>query len=189
MFELNTRADEDQEEAFAPDLVNNLRNPLLLSAIRALLYSNDDRNREAFFRTLLNSTLLVLTNTPPKTPKETILNYDAKGYSQYQPNTEMPLVQLNSDIGTLILPVFTDTRHVQKLKDLRGFHGLAVSTHDLLEMSLIAESNAICINPGSPEFIMLDRKLIEGLVADLKANAQVPEKELMTFHGHTQSHP
>lgn len=180
MFDLS----KAELEEFSPDVVNSLQNPLLLSAIRALLYSNDERNRDSFTRTLLSSTLIVLTTEAPQIPPNTILNINEEGYAQYNKATKIPLVQLNSDIGTLILPTFTESKYVHKMKGLNEFHGLAVSASDLLEMSLIAQSSAICINPGSHEFIMLDRNLIEGLVEDLKSKYKIPQEDLMTFHGH-----
>lgn len=180
MFNLDT----PESEEFAPDVVNTLNNSPLHSAIRSLLYSNNSKNTDAFFRTLLNSTLIVLTNEAPIAPDNVILKYDNEGYIQYNKNTQVPLVQLNSDINTLVLPVFTESKYVHKIKGLNKFNGLAVSSPDLLEMSLVAESSAICINPGNPEFLMLDRSLIKDLVADLKRTERLPEEDLMTFHGH-----
>ena len=180
MFNYNTV----QSEEFAPDVVNSLKNSPLLSAIRSLLYSNNDRNRDAFVRTLLSSTLLVLTKEAPRTPKKSILNYNEEGYAQYGQDTQIPLVQLNSDIGALILPVFTESSFVHNMKGLNEFNGLAVSAQNILEMSLTAQSSAICINPGSQEFIMLERRLIKDIVLDLKSNAQLPQENLMTFNGH-----
>ena len=176
--------DLPESEEFAPDVVNTLKNSPLHSAIRALLYSNNSKNTETFFRTFLDSTLIVLTNEAPISPENTILNYDEEGYVHYCKDTQVPLVQLNADIGTLVLPVFTESKYVHKVKGLNEFNGLAVSAPNLLEMSLIAQSSAICINPGNPEFLMLDRGLIEELVEDLKRTQKLPKEDLMTFHGH-----
>ncbi len=174
-------------ETFAPDVVNTLNNPRLLSAIRALLYSNNDRNQNAFFRTLLESTLIVLTQEAPRIPDGSILQYEEDGYAHYSKDTQIPLVQLNSDANTLILPAFTSSKYVHQIKGLSEFNGLAIETKDLLEVSIIAESSAICINPGSDEFLMLDRELILNLVNDLKKSSKIPKNDIVTLLNHKSS--
>jgi hypothetical protein len=172
------------QDNFAPDVVNTLENPRLLSSLRALLYSNNEQNKKTFFRIFLESNLIALTTEAPKTKPDSILKTSEDGYNLYDKNTEISLIQLNSSTGGLILPIFTETKFVIA-SGLNIYHGIALSAKDILEMALIAESESIVINPASPEFLVLDRNLIKDLVRDLKSSYKLPPEDSLTLVSHT----
>ncbi len=169
---------------FAPDIVNTIENPRLLCSLRALLYSNNEQNRQTFFRIFLESSLIALTTEAPRIKSDQILNTSEDGYNLYDKDTEISLIQLNSNTGGLILPIFTEAKFVIA-SGLNIYHGIALSAKDVLEMALIAESESLVINPASPEFLVLDRSLIKDLVKDLKSSYKLPPEDSLTLVSHT----
>lgn len=169
---------------FSPDAVNTLENPRLLCSLRALLYSNNEQNRQTFLRIFLDSNLIVLTTEAPRITPGQILKTSEDGYNLYDKDTEISLIQLNSNTGGLILPIFTETKFVIA-SGLNQYHGIALTAKDILEMALIAESESIIINPASPEFLALDRNLIKDLVSDLKSSYKLPPEDSLTLRSHT----
>jgi hypothetical protein len=160
---------------FSPDIVNNLDNPNLESAIRALLYSRNDRNTIQFIRTFLKSNLIVLMETKIILPKSHILNLDQEGYAYYPKDSKIPLVQLMNEIGDYILPVFTNAQFVHKMEGLDTFYGLVISGMNCLEMYLTAGSSLLLINPGHEEQFFIDNNLLNQINSELEDFSSSPQ--------------
>lgn len=176
--------DKVEDESCSLDPLNSLRNPHLESAIRAMLYSESPRNRDGFIRVLLESKLILLTETPIERPSKYPLLTDEKGFSNYEKDSKIPLVQLKDEQGRLILPVFTNSSFVHVIQGLNVFNGLIVSAPQALEMCSSAQSDLFSLNPGSPEHLNLHRPSILELVQKLKEHALLPKEGNVQFEGH-----
>jgi hypothetical protein len=161
---------EHNIEADFPDPVNTVINSGLRAAIRAMLYSENKRNLDGFLRVFLQSDLIVLTLNAPEPPESDILQLDEEGFGYYQPGTNIPLLQLNTDEGRMILPVFTESCLVHCIAGLEDYHGLLLSVPLILEMAVEAGTDSFCINPGSEEEFSIERVSIIELVSQLKEN-------------------
>jgi hypothetical protein len=161
---------DQSTQADFPDPVNTVINSQLRAAIRAMLYSENKRNLDGFLRVFLQSHLIVLTLHAPETPENEILKLDDEGFGYYQPGTNIPLVQLTDEHGTMILPVFTESCLVHCIEGLEKFHGLLLSAPLALEMAVEAGTDMFCINPGSEEEFKIERVSIVELVEQLRIN-------------------
>ncbi|HMO18483.1 MAG TPA: SseB family protein [Oligoflexia bacterium] len=173
------------QEDFSPDPVNSIENRALESAIRAVLYSNFEKNHKNFIRTLLNSTLILLTENPIRNPEGKILKLDEEGYGYYSKGTNIPLVQLNDETGRLILPVFSASKYVHAISGLSAFHGLAVPALQALEIFKAAESQVLSLNPGSQEHLDIDRYSLLSLISELKEKGVLSEESGVVLNSHS----
>ncbi len=181
-----------QEELFAPDVVNETRNSRLISAISAITYSPSKRNENAFIQTLIESNLILLSLEAPRPPSGYITRLDEEGFGYYGIDTKISLVQLNSHLKDhnnqatkqLMLPVFTESSYVHKIPGLSDFHGLAMSAIDVLELCIIAKSEILSINPGSKCQLDISRDSVEELVINLRKNGFLPQKESLLVDSH-----
>lgn len=167
------------------DIVNSVKNPLLISSIRAMRYGANDRNRENFLRTFTRSTLVCLTTSAPITPDHSIPETDEEGFNLYGVDTRISLVQITTEDNSLYLPVFTDCSAVRKVPGLCDYHGLALNAKTILEMAITAESAGIILNPGTDEHTILDRELIGELVSDLRSKDLLPEEKSLNLISHS----
>ncbi len=174
---LNSKGLEmEYTEVELPDPVNSIINSQLRSAIRAMLYSENKRNLDGFLRIFLQSDLIVLTLEAPELPESETLKIDEEGFGYYQPGTNIPLVQLTTEEGKMILPVFTESCLVHCISGLEDFHGLLLSAPLILEMAVQAGTDTFCINPGTEEEFKIERVSIIELVTQLKLHGILPKE-------------
>ena len=170
-------------DEFAPDIVNSITNEQLESALRAMLYSSNKSNLNGFIRSLLESTLIVLTDGPPITPEGRTLNIDEEGFAYYAKGTNLKLVQFHSESEGLILPTFTQSAHVHRIRGLSNYHGLAIPAISLLETCIVAETNKLIFNPETAESLEIDRKSLSDLVSQLQISGLL-QNETALQKGH-----
>ncbi len=165
-------------EDFKPDIVNNLKNPALESAIRAVYFSPSKTNISGFFRVLIESTMVVLTLSAPK--NDDGINYsDESGFSRFDIGTKIELVQLKDENEELILPIFTEAKHVHRVAGLENFHGMAISALNILEMAIAAKSAKVVFNLGSVEQLELDRPHMMEIVKQFRNFNLLPNDPIM----------
>lgn len=171
------------EEIDIPDPVNTTVNPQLRAAIRAMLYSENKRNLDGFLRVFLESNLIVLTLEPLESTDGTSLSRkDEEGFGYYKEGTNIPLVQLTSETGRMVLPVFTESCLVQCVPGLEDFNGLLLSAPLILEMAYETGSNTFCINPGSKEEFKIERESIIELVHQLREHGILSKEPSALSH-------
>lgn len=156
------------EEQFSFDIVNNIKNIQLESAIRAMLYSPSDKNRDGFIRELLSSTLVLLMQETVTINRTEILKVDEEGYSYFPKDSNVPLVQFKNEQEELILPVFTCSANVHKIKGLEDYVGLAVPCLQVFEMADATKSSKIIFNPESSESLEMDHNFYETILNTLR---------------------
>lgn len=160
------------------NLVNELTNPRLESALRAVLYSPNEKNRDGFLRELLSSHVIIYSNQIHAQNDPSLLTClsDDEGFSYYRKDTIIPVVQLKDSHGNLILPAYTSSIHIQNCELSKDFYGITLLCISVFEMALAAQTSKITLNPETAMHIEIDRVLIAQIIECLQ-DAQILDGE------------